>query len=233
MSMDVKAKRSRTSRQPLPDDLNSQKAIYARWAPVYDQVYSKLLQDAHKRTASAVSEGAETILEIGVGTGLMLPYYPRDRHVVGVDLSSPMLKKAAQRVAKRRLDHVRGLAAMDACHLGFADGSFDAVAIPFVLTLVPDPERALDEALRVLKPGGQIVITTRFGADEGPQAKVEEFLAPIVRRVGWSTSFKLGRVRRWAKTHGIISVEGPEGTFPGGYFKMIRVRKQMPPPPLD
>ena len=119
MSMDVKAKRPRTSRQRLPDDLNSQKAIYARWAPVYDQVYSKLLQDAHKRTASAVSEGAETILEIGVGTGLMLPYYPRDRHVVGVDLSSPMLKKAAQRVAKRRLDHVRGLAGHGCLPSGF------------------------------------------------------------------------------------------------------------------
>ena len=228
MTEDVKPKRAKRAAKraaSTPDDLGSQKAIYARWAPVYDKVYSKLLRDAHRRTAGAVSEKAGTILEIGVGTGLMLSYYPSDRSIVGVDLSSAMLKKAAARVAKRRLQNVRGLLAMDACHLGFPDASFDAVAIPFVLTLVPDPERALDEALRVLKPGGQIVITTRFGADEGPQAKVEEFLAPIVKRVGWSTSFKVARVRRWAESRGAVGVEGPEGTFPGGYFKMIRVRK--------
>ena len=217
--------RRKKAKRPPESDLDVQKSVYARWAPVYDQVYSKLLADAHRRTASAVSEDAVNILEIGVGTGLILPYYPQDRSVFGVDLSLPMLKKAAARVAKRNLSHVKMLMAMDACHLGFADRTFDAIAIPFVLTLVPDPERALDEALRVLKPGGQIVITTRFGAEEGPQAKVEEMLAPIVKKIGWSTSFKLARVRRWAESHGLHDIDGPEDTFPGGYFKMIRVRK--------
>ena len=227
MKSDALGAARRTGSAGITNDLQSQKAIYARWAPVYDQVYTKLLGDAHQRTASAVSEDAVDILEIGVGTGLMLPFYSADKRIVGIDLSRAMLKRAAARVRKRRLDHVRLLAAMDACNLAFADESFDAVAIPFVLTLVPNPERALDEALRVLKPGGQIVITTRFGADEGPQAKVEEFLAPIVRKIGWSTSFKLARVQHWAATHGALSIDGPENTFPGGYFKMIRVRKPM------
>jgi len=211
--------------ETLADDLQHQKEVYARWAPVYDHVYSRLLKDAHEKTARAVSENARLILEIGVGTGLMLPRYPRGVHVVGVDLSQAMLRKAVTRLRRLKLSHVAGLASMDACNLGFADESFDAVAIPFVLTLVPDPERALDEALRVLKPGGRIVITTRFGADEGTQAKVEEMLAPIVKRVGWSTSFKIARVRRWAARHGITELDGPEGTFPGGYFKMICLRK--------
>ncbi len=208
-------------------DLGEQKKIYELWAPVYDQIYAKLLQDAHKRTVDAVTESARHILEIGVGTGLMLPFYPAGCEIAGVDLSDAMLKRASARVKRLKLGHVKLLAAMDACQLGFKDAVFEAVAMPFVITLVPDAERALDEAVRVLKPGGQLVITTRFGADEGPQAKVEEMLAPIVRKVGWSSSFKLARVRRWAALHGGLTVQEPEKTFPGGYFKMIRVQKSL------
>ncbi len=206
-------------------DLEAQKKIYERWAPIYDQIYAKLLMDAHKKTVEAVSQSAKTILEIGVGTGLMLPYYPDSCQIYGVDLSCAMLKRAGARVKRLKLKNVKMLASMDACQLGFPDESFDAVAIPFVITLVPEPERALTEAARVLKPGGQLVITTRFGADEGPQAKVEEMLAPLVKKIGWSTSFKVARVKRWATMHGGLTVHTPERTSPAGYFKMIRVQK--------
>jgi phosphatidylethanolamine/phosphatidyl-N-methylethanolamine N-methyltransferase len=206
-------------------DREAQKKIYERWAPIYDQIYAKLLSDAHKRTVKAVTQSAQSILEVGVGTGLMLPFYPDTCEIYGVDLSNAMLKRAKARVQRLDLKHVKLLAAMDACQLGFADESFDAVAIPFMITLVPEPERALDEAVRVLKSGGQLVITTRFGADEGPQAKVEEFLAPLVRKIGWSSSFKLARVKRWALAHGGLTVHAPERTSPAGYFKMIRVQK--------
>jgi phosphatidylethanolamine/phosphatidyl-N-methylethanolamine N-methyltransferase len=206
-------------------DREAQKKIYERWAPIYDQIYAKLLSDAHKRTVKAVSQSAKCILEVGVGTGLMLPYYPDFCEIYGVDLSSAMLKRAKSRVKRLGLNNVKMLAAMDACQLGFVDECFDAVAIPFMITLVPEPERALDEAVRVLKSGGQLVITTRFGADEGPQAKVEEFIAPLVKKIGWSSSFKLARVRRWATAHGGLVVHAPERTSPAGYFKMIRVQK--------
>ncbi len=206
-------------------DLESQKKIYERWAPIYDQIYAKLLSDAHKKTVEAVTESAKNILEIGVGTGLMLPYYPDTCQIYGVDLSCAMLKRANARVKRLKLKNVKMLATMDACQLGFMDESFDAVAMPFVITLVPEPERALNEAVRVLKKGGQLVITTRFGADEGTQAKVEELLAPLVKKIGWSSSFKLGRVKRWAAVHGGLIVHEPERTSPAGYFKMIRVQK--------
>ncbi len=212
-------------------DLESQKKIYERWAPIYDQIYAKLLSDAHKKTVEAVAysskdiPASKDILEIGVGTGLMLPYYPHTCQIYGIDLSCAMLKRASARVKKLKLKNVKMLASMDACQLGFQDESFDAVAMPFVITLVPEPERALSEAARVLKSGGQLVITTRFGADEGPQAKVEEMLAPLVKKIGWSTSFKLARVKRWAAAYGGLIVHDPERTSPAGYFKMIRVQK--------
>jgi SAM-dependent methyltransferase len=83
-------------------DLEGQRRIYARWAPVYDRVYHKLLSDAHRRTAQAAAACGPDILEVGVGTGLVLPYYPPHARVVGVDLSEHMLAKPWRRFASAR-----------------------------------------------------------------------------------------------------------------------------------
>ena len=139
-------------------DLAGQKKAYAKWAAFYDYVYLQLLADSQRKLAAAASACGPEILEVGVGTGLVLRYYPRTVRVVGVDLSEPMLQKAVEKVAGQRLSQVRGLAAMDACRLGFPDQRFDAVAFPFVITLVPDPEGALNEAARVLKPDGFLLV---------------------------------------------------------------------------
>jgi phosphatidylethanolamine/phosphatidyl-N-methylethanolamine N-methyltransferase len=206
-------------------DLEGQRRIYARWAPVYDRVYHKLLSDAHRRTAQAAAACGPDILEVGVGTGLVLPYYPSHARVVGVDLSEHMLAKAMEKVRERPLPHVQFVAAMDACRLGFPDASFDAVAVPFVITLVPDPEGALAECARVLKPGGEIVVSSKLGQDAGVQARVEEAVAPLMKAVGWSSAFKISRVKAWAERHGGFEVLGVEPLFPLGFFKLMRLRK--------
>jgi phosphatidylethanolamine/phosphatidyl-N-methylethanolamine N-methyltransferase len=207
-------------------DLEGQRRIYERWAPVYDRVYNKLLSDAHRRTAAAAAAAGPQILEVGVGTGLVLSYYPPHAQVIGVDLSVAMLKKAAEKVRGGPLPHVRLIAAMDACRLGFADETFDAVALPFVVTLVPDPEQALDEAARVLKPGGEIVISSKLSRDKGVVARVEEAIAPLMKQVGWSSAFKISRVESWAKRRGGIEVLGVKPLFPAGFFKLMRLRKR-------
>lgn len=207
-------------------DLEGQRRAYARWAPYYDHVYHKLLSDAHRRTASAAAAAGADILEIGVGTGLVLPYYPARCRVVGVDLSEHMLRRALDKVEGAPLRHVRLIAAMDACRLGFADASFDAVAVPFVITLVPDPEQALRECARVLKPGGEIVIASKLGYDRGVQARIEEAIDPLVKKVGWSSAFKISRVEAWAKAHGGMDVLGVEPLFPVGWFKLMRLKKR-------
>jgi phosphatidylethanolamine/phosphatidyl-N-methylethanolamine N-methyltransferase len=206
-------------------DLAGQKRVYEKWAPVYDKVYNRLLSDAHRKTAEAASACGRDILEVGVGTGLVLRYYPHDRQVTGVDLSEHMLGKAVEKVRDLGLHHVRVLASMDACRLGFRDESFDAVAVPFVITLVPDPESALDEMRRVLRPGGEIVVTSKLGADSGLQAKVEEGLAPLMSKVGWSSHFKVSRLARWAERHPDMRFMGVEPVFPAGFFKLVRLRK--------
>ena len=172
--------------------------------------------------AEAASAAGKHILEIGAGTGLVLRYYHPDTEVIASDLSVPMLRKAQEKVRKLGLAHVKGVTAMDACNLGFPDASFDVVSVPFVITLVPDPERALDEVMRVLKPGGEIAIISRFGAEDGLQAAFESAIAPLMKRVGWSSSFKVSRVANWAQKRGDVAMLG---VIPGLYFKMVRLRK--------
>lgn len=206
-------------------DLEGQRRIYARWAPIYDKIYYRLLGDAHRRTAAAAAAAGPDILEVGVGTGLVLPYYPPHARVIGVDLSEPMLHKAIDKVRAQRLSHVRLIASMDACRLGFADASFDAVALPFVITLVPSPEQALDECARVLKVGGEMIVTSKLGDDTGVQAKLEEVIAPLMKQVGWSSAFKASRIAAWASRHGGMEVIEVVPLFPAGFFKIIRLRK--------
>ena len=197
---------------------------YARWAPVYDVVYDKLTEPAARAAVEAASVHGSRILEAGVGTGLALGYYPPGSFVCGVDLSEDMLKRARRKVQRRHLTQVRGLQVMDVCRLGYADASFDAVVAQFLITLVPDPEAALSEFLRVVRPGGGIVLANHFGQDAGPLAKVEEVVAPLCTKIGWSSDFKATRIEAWARRNG-VEVLGLKPTFPGGFFKILRMRK--------
>lgn len=202
--------------------LEGQKRIYAVWAKYYDAVYVKLLARAQRETVEAAVACGRDILEIGVGTGLTLPYFPADRRVIGADLSLDMLKVAAAKTRERRLTHVIGLVAMDACRLGFPDRSFDAVTAQFVITLVPDPEQALAEMDRVLKPGGEIVISSRLVDSTGVSAAFWRALAPISKKLGWSSDFPVSRITDWALATGRYEV----AHVGRGYFKVVRLKKK-------
>jgi phosphatidylethanolamine/phosphatidyl-N-methylethanolamine N-methyltransferase len=203
-------------------DLKEQEKVYQIWAKFYDKIYLRLLSASQRKVAEAASASGPRILEIGVGTGLVLRYYSTNSEVIGADLSVPMLRKAQEKVRDLSLKQVRGVVAMDACKLGFPDASFDAVSVPFVITLVPDPEGALDEITRVLKPGGTIAIVSRFGAEGGVQAAFEAMIAPLMKKVGWSSSFKVSRVANWARKRGDVALLDVQ---PGLYFKLVRLKK--------
>lgn len=188
---------------------------YDRWAPVYDLVFGPVFRRGRRAAIAAAERTGGRILEVGVGTGLSLPCYSSRNLVHGVDISAPMLWKARNRIAHQGLGHVGGLAVMDAEQLAFADGSFDVVVAQYVVTAVPNPERALDEFLRVLRPGGMMVIATRIGADGGLRAAIERGLMPVTSRLGWRTEFPWARYANWAA--------GAEG---------VRLVQQLPLPPL-
>ena len=117
-----------------------------------------------------------------------------------------MLDKARERVRDLGLKHVEGLAVMDAEHLDFPDNSFDVVVAQYVITAVPDPEAALDEFARVLKPGGEIVIFSRVGAEAGPAPTIEHWFAAggpqarLAHRVSVGALCELGRRKRRTST---------------------------------
>lgn len=204
-------------------DLTTITKAYARWAPVYDAVYARILAAGRREAVAAALGCGRHILEVGVGTGLSLPDYPAGTEVVGVDLSLPMLEKAAEKVRQQRLGAIAGLAVMDACRLGFPDARFDAVVAQFVITLVPDPEAALDEFARVLKPGGEIILVNHIGAEAGPMATFERAVAPLARKMGWRPEFPLGRIRAWAEPRGFRFME-IKRVAPAGFFTVIRMR---------
>ncbi len=206
-------------------DRSTVEKAYARWAPVYDIVFGKAFDAGRKASIAAAERVGGRILEVGVGTGLSLPDYARANRLVGIDISAPMLRKAAERVAEHRLTHVEALAVMDAKHLAFPDDFFDVVVAQYVITAVPDPEATLDEFARVVKPGGEIVLVNHIGAEGGARKAFELAFAPVARRLGWRPEFPWARLTNWQdRTPGIRFIER-HPMPPLGHFSLIRYGK--------
>jgi phosphatidylethanolamine/phosphatidyl-N-methylethanolamine N-methyltransferase len=198
---------------------------YARWAPVYDIVFGAVFEQGRRAAIVAAERIGGRILEVGVGTGISLPDYSRANRLVGVDLSEPMLRKAQGRVVELGLHNVEGLAVMDAKRLAFPDDSFDVVVAQYVITTVPDPEATLDEFARVLRPGGEIVLVSRIGAEAGLRRAFEQWFAPVTRPLGWRLEFPWARYTRWAeRSHGVRVVER-RPMPPFGHFSLVRFAK--------
>src|SRR4029077_16687473 len=166
---------------------------YERWAPVYDLVFGKVFEHGRQSTIAEADKIGGRILDVGVGTGLSWCDYSPTTKLSGVDISEPMLRKAQSRVRALGLKNVETLAVMDARNLAFADSSFDAVVAQYVITAVPDPEGALDDFIRVLKPGGELILVNHIGAERGPRRAFELAFAPLARRLRRGAGVSWGR----------------------------------------
>jgi phosphatidylethanolamine/phosphatidyl-N-methylethanolamine N-methyltransferase len=211
----------------MPDiDNASVEKAYARWAPVYDLVFGRVFDAGRQASIAAAERIGGRILDVGVGTGISLPDYGGQVRLIGIDYSAPMLKKARERVISRKLSNVEGLAVMDAKHLGFHDRCFDAVIAQYVVTTLPDPEATLDEFVRVVKPGGEIILVNHIGAERGPRRVFERGFAPAARRLGWRPEFPWARLAGWAARHGGIELIERRPMPPLGHFSLIRYRRR-------
>jgi phosphatidylethanolamine/phosphatidyl-N-methylethanolamine N-methyltransferase len=198
---------------------------YARWAPVYDFVFGAVFERGRRAAVQAAERIGGRILEVGIGTGISLPEYAPDSRIFGVDLSEPMLRKAQERVNELGLRNVEGLAVMDAEHLSFPDNAFEVVVAQYVITTVPNPEATLDEFRRVLKPGGEIILVSRIGAEAGLRRAIEQWFTPVARPLGWRLEFAWARYERWAESQQGIRVVERRPMPPLGHFSLVRFAK--------
>jgi phosphatidylethanolamine/phosphatidyl-N-methylethanolamine N-methyltransferase len=151
---------------------------------------------------------------VGVGTGLALPLYRREKRITGIDLSADMLARARKRARDQSLGNVEALLEMDAEQTSFADASFDIAVAMFVASVVPHPRQLLAEMRRVVKPGGQIFFVNHFAAERGPRWWVERMLAPASRALGWHPDFSIDALLTPAeRTAAQFSPTAPLGLF--------------------
>ncbi len=198
---------------------------YGRWAPIYDMVFGKVFDEGRRSTIAEADRIGGRVLDVGIGTGLSLLDYARTTKICGVDISEPMLRRAHERVRKHNLSNVETLAVMDAKHLAFPDNHFDAVVAQYVITAVPDPEATFDDFIRVLKPGGELILVNHIGAESGPRKIFELAFAPLARRLGWRPEFPWARLVNWAGAHGGVSLAERRPMAPMGHFSLIRYVK--------
>ena len=170
----------------------STRKIYDVHAMFYDATFGRLVR---KRIARAIGhmniQPAEQVLDLGIGTGVSLDYYPTNvGQVTGIDLSGGMLRKAREKIRDTSRPNATVFQA-DALHLPFAPDTFDHVFISHVISVVSDPYRLVQEAQRVAKPGARIVIVNHFQSTNRFIAMVEKWLCPLCTKLGWRSDLAL------------------------------------------
>ena len=165
--------------------------VYERLASVYDLTFGPTLHPGRlqARDRMVIAPG-DHILEVGVGTGINASLYPSNCHVTGIDLSTSMLDKARERVARQGLRNIR-LLEMDASSLTFADDSFDIVYAPYLVSVVPDPVQVVREMRRVCRPGGRIIILNHFRSANPMLSWIERAISPFTVHIGFKSDLDL------------------------------------------
>ena len=175
-------------------DIRAIEHAYKRYARIYDFAFGAVFQPGRKAIIERMNcISGEYVLEVGVGTGLSLPLYPRNVFVTGIDISGEMLARAQARKIRNRLDNVVELSVMDAENMEFEDSSFDKVVAMYVASVVPDPERLVKEMRRVCKRNGQIVFVNHFHSRNPVLGSFETLIAPLSKQIGFRPDFSLDR----------------------------------------
>jgi len=170
--------------------------LYSFYSPFYDYVFGMLLGPGRRQAFRYLKHTPhQKILEIGVGPGSTLEFYPPNTHLVGIDISASMIRRAQEKAHRFNSGNQYEFHVMDACHLEFPDNSFDTVMAAYVITTVEDPHQVCREMLRVVKPGGQIIAVNHSRCQNGSHlGRLEDLLAPLFVRIGFTTDLDVIRV---------------------------------------
>src|SRR3989304_6981283 len=178
----------------MPWERESIKKIYAGDSNIYDALSKRFFYPRIKHAITYMDiKPGDRVLDVGVGTGLSLSEFPHNCKVVGIDLSTAMLRKAKDKIGSQRLNHIKVMS-MDAMRMSFRDDSFDKVFISHVVTVVPAPYRLMSEVRRVCKKGGQVVIVNHFKSSNKVVEIVEKLINPGCKKIGWRAGLCLNEV---------------------------------------
>jgi phosphatidylethanolamine/phosphatidyl-N-methylethanolamine N-methyltransferase len=201
-------------------DITSIKKTYRRYASSYDFCFGPLLSQGRKRVVEKMCcRPDDTVLEVGVGTGLSLPLYDPGVRVVGIDISPHMLERARALVSSRNLANVMDLREMNAEQMDFPDNSFDKVAAMYVVTVAPNPVRLIQEMRRVCKPDGELFIVNHFHNANPLIGACERLLAPLSSYLGFNPALPLDSFL--SQTSLAVEEICPVNFF--GYWTLLRI----------
>jgi phosphatidylethanolamine/phosphatidyl-N-methylethanolamine N-methyltransferase len=165
--------------------------VYEKISSWYDLFFGPTLHPGRLETIQRMKiHPGDRLLEVGVGTGINAALYPRDCIVTGIDLSGPMLEKARERIARKRLTNI-SLLEMDATNLRFPDNTFDIVYAPYLISVVADPVAVVREMRRVCRPGGRMIVLNHFRSSNRILATFERAISPFTVHIGFKSDLDL------------------------------------------
>ena len=197
------------------------KHSYTLLAPIYDGIVSgKALDDCRIKSLARLKKTKnKKILINGIGSGLDIPFLAPDACYVGTDITPAMLKRAESRATEHPVNISFQVA--DSQALPFEAETFDAVIMHLILAVVPKPELALQEACRVLKPGGKIYLFDKF-IRPGQLAITRRLMDVFLRHVATRTNVVFENV---LKTCPQLHIIQDEPVLAKGWFRLIELRK--------
>ncbi|MCV6638645.1 class I SAM-dependent methyltransferase [Candidatus Albibeggiatoa sp. nov. NOAA] len=155
---------------------------YTLIAPIYDSIVQSPTAKARQHSLSQVDLHGNVLL-CGIGSGLDIPYLADNADYIGIDLTLAMLHRAQKRIQQHPVSLHQG----DVMQLPYQDHSFDFVVMHLILAVVPEPQKALDEVKRVLKPNGQLIIFDKF-LHPHQFAPIRRLMSPIMGKLATRTN---------------------------------------------
>jgi len=196
------------------------KFSYTLLAPVYDSIVGASTQAMRIASLQRLNQSSpQHILINGIGTGLDIPFLPRQHNYTATDLTPAMLEKCKDRLSDNNIDI--NLHTADVMQLPFDDNHFDTVLMNLILAVVPSPLKALQEACRVVKPGGKIYIMDKF-IRPGQFAPTRRLLNLFMRHIATRTDVVFEDLLTQCPA---LKLSKDEPALLNGWFRLIDLEK--------
>lgn len=192
---------------------------YTLLAPFYDGIIERVSRQWRQDSLYELRDvcGKDILID-GIGSGLDIPYLPPQAHYIGIDLTAAMLRRARRRATLTDKQII--LHQGDALNLPYQDAQFDAVIMHLIIAVVSQPERALAEAERVLRPGGIILILDKF-LRAGQRAPLRRLISPLLGKIATRTDIIFEDVLKHCPRLAVVS----DVALGAGWFRRIVLRR--------